>query len=218
MARTLKVKWDEGESVDALLEVPKNISSVGVLMAHGAGAGQRHQFIEQVRKGLGGSGVVTMTFDYSYIHAGRKAPDRMPKLLAVHRAAAERLQEYVARLVLAGKSMGGRVGSHLAGDEGWPVAGMLYLGYPLVPLGKSEPRSTDHLERISAPQLFFAGTRDRLSPPDLIVPLAARLPSASVEVVQDGDHSFNVPKRTGKSTAEVIDGIVATAAGWVKSL
>jgi len=142
----------------------------------------------------------------------------MPKLLAVHRAAADRLAGYVDRVVLSGKSMGGRVGSHLAGDEEWPAAGMLYLGYPLVPIGKGEPRPTDHLERIAAPQLFFAGTRDRLSPPALIEPLAKRLPDATARVIEFGDHSFNVPKKSGTTTAAVIDQIVADAADWVRSL
>lgn len=218
MARRLKIKWDGGEAVDALLEVPKNSSLVGVLLAHGAGAGQRHRFMEHVRRGLAASGVLVMSFDYSYIQSGRKAPDRMPKLLAVHRAAADRLGTYVERVVLGGKSMGGRVGSHLAGDEGWPAAGMLYLGYPLVPLGKGEPRATDHLERIAAPQLFFAGTRDRLSPPDFILPLAQRLADATVEIVESADHSFNVPKKSAKTTTAVIDGIVGRTAEWVRTL
>ncbi len=218
MARRLKIKWDGGDAVDALLEVPKDTTSVGVLLAHGAGAGQRHRFMERVRRGLGAAGIIVMTFDYSYIQSGRRAPDRMPKLLAVHRAAADRLAAYADGVVLAGKSMGGRVGSHLAGDAGWPAVGMLYLGYPLVPIGKGEPRPTDHLERIGVPQIFFAGTRDRLSPPELMVPLAKTLPNATVEVIELGDHSFNVPKRSESTTAEVIDGIVGRAADWVRSL
>ena len=218
MARALRIKWNDGRSVGALLEVPKNATGRAVLLAHGAGAGQRHRFMEQVRRGLAGHGLMTMTFDYAYTEEERKAPDRMPKLLAVHAAAADRLGTYADRVVLAGKSMGGRVGSHLAGDEGWPAAGLFYLGYPLVALGKGEPRPTDHLARIEAPQLFFAGTRDRLSPPDLIAPLARRLPSATLEVVDGGDHSFNVPKSSGRTTTETIDQIVATAAGWVQAL
>ena len=218
MARAIRIKWDDGRSVGALLEFPKNATGPGVLLAHGAGAGQRHRFMEQVRRGLAGHGLITMTFDYAYTEEGRKAPDRMPKLLAVHAAAADRLGTYVDRVVLAGKSMGGRVGSHLAGDEAWPAAGLFYLGYPLVALGKGEPRPTDHLSRIDAPQLFFAGTRDRLSPPDLITPLARSLPAAQAEVIEGGDHSFNVPKSSHRTTAETIDDIVATAAGWVRAL
>jgi predicted alpha/beta-hydrolase family hydrolase len=118
--------------------------------------------------------------------------------------------------------MGGRVGSHLAGgfgDEpgrtGDELAGLVYLGYPLVPLGKSEPRPVGHLGQIDVPQLFVAGTRDRLSPPPAILEVAARLPRATVHVIDDADHGFHVPKRTGRTDADVLQeliGLVSAAA------
>ena len=113
------------------------------------------------------------------------------------------------RVILAGKSMGGRMASHLAGDAGWPATALVYYGYPLVPLGKSEPRDTSHLERITVPQLFFAGSRDRLSPPTRIGPLARRLPRAELIVVAGGDHSFKVPKKSGQTYEEVIGSLAA---------
>ncbi|HEX9854286.1 MAG TPA: alpha/beta family hydrolase [Acidimicrobiia bacterium] len=166
---------------------------IGVVLAHGAGAGQDHAFMVAVRDGLAAARVAVLTFNYDYAEAGRRAPDRLPKLLAVHRAAASWCSARADSVVLAGKSMGGRVGSHLVGDDGWPAAGLVYLGYPLVPPGKG-PRPTDHLNRIAVPQLFVAGSRDRLSPPDLIEPLAAALPSARAVIVEGADHSFRVPK------------------------
>lgn len=189
---------------------------VGVLLAHGAGAGQDHPWMTTVAEGLAEEGLFVLTFNYRYTENGRKSPDRLPVLLDAHRAAAGALSARCESVVLAGKSMGGRVGSHLAGDEGWPAAGLVYYGYPLVAIGKSEPRPTDHLERIQAPQLFFSGTRDRLGPTDLIEKTAESLPSASVIVVDDGDHSFKVPKGTGKTTDEVLAEIVATTADWIK--
>lgn len=167
-----------------------------------------------VRDGLAARGLTTLTFNYAYTEAGRRSPDRAPQLLAVHRAAADRLRTYVERVVLAGKSMGGRVGSHLAGDEAWPAAAMVYLGYPLVPVGKAEARPTDHLDRITVPQLFVAGTRDRLSPPDRIVPLASSLPAADVHVVAHGDHSYHVPKRSGMTDEVVLATITDVVAAW----
>ena len=189
---------------------------VGVLLAHGAGAGREHPWVIAVAEGLAASGLLVLTFNYRYTEAGRKSPDRLPTLLAVHRAAADALAERCERVVLAGKSMGGRVGSHLAGDEGWPAAGLVYYGYPLVALGKDEPRPTDHLERIEAPQLFFAGTRDRLGPPELIEKVASGLPDATVIVVDDGDHSFKVPKRAGKANEEILAEIVTESATWIR--
>lgn len=93
---------------------------------------------------------------------------------------------------------------------------MVYYGYPLVPLGKGVPRDTSHLERIDVPQLFFAGSRDRLGPPDAIASLAAALREATAEIVPDGDHSFQVPKATGKSHGEVIAGLAESTASWLQ--
>jgi len=188
---------------------------VGVLLAHGAGVGQDHPWMVAVRDGLADTGLFVMSFNYRYTEAGRKAPDRMPTLLTVHRAAAEALAKECDRVVLAGKSMGGRVGSHLVGDKGWPAAGLVYFGYPLVPMGKGEPRSVDHLQVIDVPQLFFAGTRDRLSPPSLIAEIARSVPNGTLEIVDDGDHSFKVPKRAGRTSDQVLDEIVAMTERWI---
>ena len=188
---------------------------VGVLLAHGAGAGQDHPWIATVREGLALRGLFVVSFNYRYTEAGKRAPDRMPMLLNVHRAAADVLAGECDRVVLAGKSMGGRVGSHLVGDEDWPAAGLVYFGYPLVPMGKGEARPTDHLAEIIGPQLFVAGTRDRLSPPTLIAPIAASVADGTLEVVDDGDHSFKVLKRSPKSTEEVLDNVTGAAADWI---
>ena len=188
---------------------------IGVLLAHGAGAGQDHPWIVAVRLGLARRGLFVLSFNYRYTEAGKRAPDRLPMLLNVHRAAADVLAKECDRVVLAGKSMGGRVGSHLAGDDGWPAAGLVYFGYPLVPMGKGDPRPTDHLERIAAPQLFFAGTRDRLSPPDLVASIAGAVPDGALEVVEDGDHSFKVLKRSPKTSEEVLDEVANAAADWI---
>jgi predicted alpha/beta-hydrolase family hydrolase len=215
MVRRLKLRTGE-IAVPARLVVPDGAGSVGVVLAHGAGAGQDHPWMVTMRDLLAGQGVTTMTFDYAYVAEGRKAPDRPPKLLAVHRAAVERMGRYCDRIVLAGKSMGGRMASHLVGDEGVAASGLIYYGYPLVPLGKGEPRSTAHLQRIEVPQLFFAGTRDRLSPPSLVEPLTSRLVDGRVVVVEDADHSFNVPKRTGITQPDVLERIATTTAEWIE--
>jgi predicted alpha/beta-hydrolase family hydrolase len=189
---------------------------VGVLLAHGASIGQDHPWMAAVREGLADAGLFVMSFNYRYTEAGRKAPDRMPMLLTVHRAAADAMAEECDRVVLASKSMGGRVGSHLAGDDGWPAAGLVYFGYPLVPMGKGDPRPVDQLRAIEAPQLFFAGTRDRLSPPPLIADIARSVSDGTLEVVDDGDHSFKVPKRAGRTNDEVLAEVVEMTARWIR--
>lgn len=215
MTRTIEIGYDTGTVTGVLAGGP---GELGVLLAHGAGAGQDHPWIETIRNGLAAAGRPVMSFNYRYTEAGRKSPDRMPTLLAVHRAAADVMAEMCDRVVLAGKSMGGRAGSHLAGDEAWPAVGLIYYGYPLVAMGKGEPRDTTHLARIDAPQLFFAGTRDRLGPPPLIEQVAATVPHGQVIVIDDGDHSFKVPKRKGLTQDEVLAGIVAETSSWLETL
>lgn len=193
-------------------------AGIGVLLAHGAGAGQDHPWIRTMAGGLAAEGVYVLTFNYRYTEASRKSPDRLPTLMDVHRAAADVLARRSDAVVLAGKSMGGRVGSHLAGHEDWPAAGLVYFGYPLVAVGKSEPRPTDHLVRISAPQLFVSGSRDRLGPIDLIEETVAGLPDASLITVEDGDHSFNVPKASDRTNEEVMSEVAARTAAWVQTI
>lgn len=217
MARKLQITWAPGERVTAYLALPREAPrSPAVLLAPGAGAGQLHPFMVTVRDGLAAAGHATMTFDYRYAEAGRRSPDRLPILLAVHGAAADRLASRYGAVALVGKSMGGRAGSHLAADERWPAVALAYLGYPLVPVGKGQPRSTDHLEQLTVPQLFVAGTRDRLSPPELIRVLAKQQHEAAVAVVDDADHSLRVPKRTGLTDGEVLAGVVGLLAAWLK--
>ena len=136
MARRLRIKWGQGDRVTARLDVPTDDSGIGVLLAHGAGAGQDHPFMVALRRALTVGGVAAMTFNYAYTESGRRAPDRLPKLLEVHRAAADRLATYCDRVYLGGKSMGGRVGSHLAGDERWASSGVVYYGYPAGAVGE----------------------------------------------------------------------------------
>lgn len=210
----MRITYDGGTVTGVTAGEP---GPVGVLLAHGAGAGQDHPWIVQVREGLARRALFVMSFDYRYTEAGRKAPDRMPMLLAVHRAAADALRGECDRVVLAGKSMGGRVGSHLVGDEGWPAAALIYFGYPFVPMGKGKPRPTDHLVAIAAPQLFFAGTRDRLSPPPLVEGIVGTVPAGALVVVEDGDHSFKVPKRTAKTNSGVLDEVIDDSVTWILS-
>ena len=214
MPEAVRIAWDGGEVTGRWVEAS---GSTGVLLAHGAGLGQDHEWMTYVRDGLAAGGVPVLTFNYPYMEAGRRAPNRLPVLLACHGAAAAELTARVDRVVLAGKSMGGRVGSHLAA-ESRAIAGVVFFGYPLVAMGKTEARDTSHLEYLEAPMLFVQGTRDRMAPLDLIQPLVASLPRAELHVVEDGDHSFRVPKRTGRTIEEVLDEVVAATVRWVGEL
>jgi len=196
MARTLKISTSHGP-VTGKLDVPKDSKDVAVLLAHGAGAGQEHPWMVAARTGLAARGFIVMTFSYAYTQEGRKAPDRLPKLVDVHTAVAERLATYAGSVVLAGKSMGGRVGGHMVAEGRFDADGLVYLGYPIVAMGKTEPRDISHLTSLEMPQLFVSGTRDPMGPPDLIRAAAASAPDGRYVPIESGDHSLVPLKRSG---------------------
>lgn len=214
MPEPVTIAWEGGEVSGRF--VPAT-GATGVLLAHGAGLGQDHEWMVYVRDGLAAAGVPVLTFNYPYMEAGRKAPNPARILLACHRAALGEMRSRVGRLVLAGKSMGGRMGSHVAAD-GADVAGLVFYGYPLVGVGKTEPRDVSHLAEAGAPMLFVQGTRDRLAPLDLLTPVVESLSEATMHVIEDGDHSFRVLKRTGREAWEVLDEVVSATVDWIATI
>jgi predicted alpha/beta-hydrolase family hydrolase len=139
----------------------------------------------------------------------------MPRLLECHRSAYSRLAERVDRVVVAGKSMGGRVGGHLAA-EGSGADRLVFYGYPLVPIGASEPRDTSHLDGLGIPMLFLQGERDRMAPLEMIRVLVGDLDAARLETIPEADHSFRVPKRTGLDPAGVLDRLASWTLEFVR--
>lgn len=214
MAEIVDITTPVGD-VTGIIERPTRATGPAIVLAHGAGLGQEHPWMVSVRQALAEAGHTVMTFDYLYTAQGRKAPDRLNKLLDVHEAAASVLADLEGRPVLAGKSMGGRVGSHLVAQGRCDALGLVYLGYPLVAMGKSEPRDTHHLVTIEIPQLFVSGTRDRMGPEDLIARVAASVPNGSTEFIDTGDHSLVPLKKTGRSVDDSISQSVNAIEAWV---
>jgi predicted alpha/beta-hydrolase family hydrolase len=166
-----------------------------------------------LRDALAGLGFSVLTFNYPYSEAGRKTPDKRPVLLACHRAAAAALRAEVGEnLVLAGRSMGGRIATYLAA-EGEPCLGLILFGYPLHPSGKPDQLRVDHLGDIKPPMLFVQGTRDALARRDLVERHV--VPLATVRWVEGADHSFRVP---GHDPTELDRSLAAAAASWIASI
>ena len=218
MIGDVKIEWRPHQTVTGRLAGPARPSLPSVLLAHGAGAGQDHPGVAGIRDRLAGEGVRVLTFNYPYTEAGKRRPDAQPTLLDCHRAALEWLQAKTSGdVVLAGRSMGGRMGSYLAAG-GAPVRGLVFYAYPLHPAGKPDRLRTEHLADIVAPMLFFSGTRDSLARVELIEEHLRPLPNATVDLIDDADHSFRVPKRTGRTFEEVLDGIAARTIEWLEGL
>lgn len=186
-----------GTTVSALWTPAAQAIAVSAL-AHGAGAGMTHPFMAGATAGLAAGGVSVLRFNFAYMEARRRVPDRAPVLLDTWRAAIEELFRRGGGLpmIVGGKSMGGRMASMLAAEDGaeFPGAALVFFGYPLHPAGKADRLRDAHLPQVRVPMLFIQGTRDALARADLIAGVVRRLrPLARLHVVADGDHSFHVP-------------------------
>jgi len=197
-----------------------NPATAALVVGHGAGAGQNSPFMVRTAEGLAARGITAATFDFPYMTARRGAPDRPPVLEQAWRDAIAQARAELGGvpLFIGGKSMGGRISSQVAAQGVEGVSGLVFLGYPLHPPGHTDKMRDAHLAAISPPMLFIQGTRDAFARWDLIEGVAARLPRASLHKVEDGDHSFRVLKRTGRTAAEVEAGIVAAITSWLAGL
>jgi hypothetical protein len=182
-----------------------------LVLAHGAGAGQAHPFMVRTAENLAARGVCVVTFDFLYMAAKKRVPDRMPALEATYANVVERVRAS-GRLCIGGKSMGGRVASMIASKESGVADGLVFLGYPLHPPDKPEQLRAAHLPAVAAPMLFVQGERDVFGKPDELAPVLRALPNAKLMIIPSGDHSLTVPKRVraqAEVDAEVADAIAA---------
>ncbi|HLA76478.1 MAG TPA: alpha/beta fold hydrolase [Vicinamibacteria bacterium] len=186
-----------------------------LLLGHGAGGTRKTPFLVRLAEAVAASGRAVVLFNFPYADAGRRAPDRPPALEAAVRAACAHARGALGarRLVLGGKSMGGRMASQVVA-QGEPADGLLLLGYPLHPAGRSEKLRDAHLPSLRCPLLFVQGTRDALARFDLMEPLARRL-GATLHAVEGGDHSFAVPKRAGRTEGQVESEIAGAIVAWL---
>ena len=190
------------------------------ILAHGAGGGQMSAFMVEAARGLSSRNITTATFDFPYITAGRKVPDRAPVLEQAWREAIEAAQSRVGGLPLfiGGKSMGGRIASHVAAQGSVGVLkGLVFFGYPLHPPGRPEQRRDAHLPAIREPMLFVQGGRDSFGGGEEIRALLPRLQRATLHEIEGGDHSFRVPGGKVKQHAAVLEAL-ETAAQWIRSM
>jgi predicted alpha/beta-hydrolase family hydrolase len=229
-AEKLTVKVNEKEDVTALLypAAKKNRAGLTVVLGHGAGANQTSGFMRMFANGLAARGLDVMTFNFVYMEQGRSVPDQKPKLEACFRAVIETAIKHKKlkhnRLVVGGKSMGGRIASQvIAGEEkeGFinEVAGLVFLGYPLHPPGQSTKLRVEHLEHVGKPMLFVQGTRDALGTPDEIHPYIKSLrPAAKIYPIEGGDHSFKAPKKFGSPQEEIYENAMNEIDQWSRSI
>lgn len=188
-----------------------------VVLWHGAGGDRRARLLVRIAESLALSGRRVVLPNFPYSEARRRVPDAPALLEAAACAVAEhvRLEWSPERLVLGGKSMGGRIASQ-AVAKGLRADALVFLGYPLHPPGRPETLRDAHLPRVECPMLFLQGTRDAFARLDLLEPVIARVGDrATLHLVQDGDHSFGVLKRSGRDPAEVEREVLGTVTTWL---
>ena len=180
-----------------------------LVVAHGAGAGMDHPFMAGYCEALAGLGIAALRFNFAYMEAGKKVPDRAPKAIPVWAAALEeaRRRSEGGPVWAAGKSFGGRMASMAVAEGAMDAAGLVFLGYPLHPAGKPEKLRDEHLYGLNLPMLFLQGTRDTLATRELLEGVAAKLPTATLTWFDDADHSFAV--KGAKRPAHEIGGTLA---------
>lgn len=213
----------------AIAMVP--IESFALLVfAHGAGAGMRHRFMDGVAGALAERNVATLRFEFPYMAEGRRRPDPPKRLTAAVRAAASFAGDEHPDLPLfaGGKSLGGRMSSTAAAEGNLGVRGLVFFGFPLHAPGRDGTDRSTHLDSVREPILFLQGSRDKLARIDLIRSVHDRLndagtlpsgvPRSSLQVLEDADHSFRVPKRTGMTDNDVLAWLAEHAAAWMREL
>jgi len=202
--------------------VRPDASSCLYVFAHGAGAGMDHVFMEEASQKLAARNVATFRYNFPYKEAGRRPPNPAPILIKTVRSAIAEASRLAPGLPLlaGGKSMGGRMTSTAASTEALPgVAGLVFFGFPLHAPGRDSADRGAHLADVGLPMLFLQGTRDKLANLDLLRPLLGEVePRPVLHVVDDADHGFHVPKRTGRTDDEVLDELCETVSGWATEI
>ena len=218
-AKRLTFAIDETRRVSALLQLPRAAKACFVF-AHGAGAGMDHPSMTAIAAELAARSIATLRFQFPYMERGSRRPDPPPVCHATVRAAVAEAARRAPKLALfaGGRSFGGRMTSQAQALEPLPgVKGLVFIGFPLHPAGNPSAERAEHLLQVKIPLLFLQGTRDELAKLALLKPLIKRLGTrATLRLLQDADHSFHVPARSGRKDSEVRAEMLDALAGWIE--
>ncbi|HMD82005.1 MAG TPA: alpha/beta family hydrolase [Anaerolineales bacterium] len=208
----LKTEHHQSEGV---LLIPAKEKREGVILAHGAGSDMNSEFISFFHEKIAEAGYRCMKFNFPYSQNKKKVPDPQPVLQSIYRKAIEAIS--FDRVIIGGKSMGGRISSYVA-DAG-PVKGLLFLGYPLHPPGKPDQLRDQHLYTIRKPMLFLSGTRDPFARAELLNNTLKKIGAyATLYSVEGGGHSLEVPRKSGRSKEEILNDALHAILNWLRKL
>jgi len=216
-----RIKVNDSTEIGSAWLIPEHFQHA-LIIAHGAGNDMNSEFISALHEGIAEHHILTVKFNFPYQELGRKAPDRPAVLEATWQAVIDAVLKQTrlppAKLILSGKSMGGRYASMIAAQQPG-FGGIILYGYPLHAAGKTDQLRAGHLSAISSPMLFFQGTRDALCHLDLLRAIFKMLAvKPDLHIIEGGDHSFKVLKRFDRSEQAVMEEIIATSAAWIRAL
>jgi len=214
--RTVRIKIDGG-TVTGVRTPAKGAARWTFVYAPGAGSNVHDPFGAYAARELAAHGVATLRFQFPYMEAGRRGPDRPPVLEAAWRAAIEAARGDGARLVVGGRSMGGRIASQVVA-QGVAVDALALFAYPLHPPGKPQQLRDAHLPSIKAPVLFCSGTNDAFASPDELRAAAKKVRRSVVHLLEAADHGFAVPKASGRTRQDVWAEAVGAMVRWLATL
>jgi predicted alpha/beta-hydrolase family hydrolase len=218
-AERLTVAIDETRRISALFQLPPAATTCFVL-AHGAGAGMEHPSMAALAAELAARSIATLRFQFPYMELRSRRPDPPAICHATVRAAVAEAARLAPTLTLiaGGRSFGGRMTSQAQAIKPLPgVKGLAFIGFPLHPAGKPSAERGEHLREVKIPMLFLQGTRDELAKLELLQPLIERLGAlATLKLLQDADHSFHVPARSGRKDPEVRAEMLDALATWIE--
>ena len=224
MTDSAELRFAVGEragEVSGLLLRPDGARLLYVL-AHGAGAGMRHPFLESISQRLAERSIATLRYQFPYMEQRARGPDSPAVAAATVRAAVMEAARVAPGLplVAGGKSFGGRMTSTAHAEAPLPgVRGLVFLGFPLHPPGRPGDSRAQHLAQVQLPVLFLQGTRDEFADLKLLRPVVTRLGErATLHLVEGGDHSFHVLKRSGRTDTEVMSELAGRIADWAGRL
>jgi predicted alpha/beta-hydrolase family hydrolase len=223
-SQRVSIPVGEKESVSGVISVPvgyKVGEGPSIILAHGAGNDMEHPLIVSLSKGLTQAGYLSLRFNFPYREKGEKAPDSQNRLeltwLFVYEFLLEHPKYAPGQIAATGKSMGGRVASQMVANGKLPASRLILYGYPLHPAGRQEKLRDAHLYHIKIPKLFFCGTRDSLCDLEKLKGVLKKLDSPwALEIIEGGDHSFQLPKSAGKSEQDVYSHMVQKTVDWLK--
>ena len=218
---TLTIELDPAGTVSALALAPERVT-IALALAHGAGAGMRHPFMEAIAERLAARGVATLRYQFPYMEKRLSRTDPPSVATATVKQAVRTMSELWpgARAFAGGKSFGARMSSTAMALGLLPdVRGLVFFGFPLHPAGRPSRERADHLDRVLAPMLFLQGTRDALAALDQLKPLCQALGKrATLTLFQDADHSFHVPARTGRKDPQVRSEMLDALVEWIDAV